>query len=159
MIAVGIVFIILGGISVFYGNQLNNNMEVKLDEFFSKGTTNPGEGFVIIGIIALIVGGIFLIAGLIRILIKSKNSNTTPVTQKAKQSVKINTLNELKNKGLITQEDYDAEISKLTNIKVYCRNCGTAIDNSSSFCPNCGCKQWGGGVCLKNLKKRRMLIY
>lgn len=143
MIALGIILIVLGGVSVFFGNQLNNNMEIRMNQFFNSGTTDPGSGFVIVGIIVLIVGGIFLVAGVVRAFLKSKNGS---IEQNSEYISKINTLNELKSKGLITQQDYDNEISNISDRKIYCQNCGTAIEEDYSFCPKCGSKRLGGRV-------------
>jgi uncharacterized membrane protein YidH (DUF202 family) len=142
MIVLGIILIVAGGISWFYGSSQNNNMDVQLDSFFSSGKTNTGDTFVIIGIILVVVGVILLVAGLARVLMKENNASKN-------QSPQNSTLQELKSKGLINDNDINMQIqqpvtvSNLNGQKRFCRYCGKEISPDDAFCSYCGSKQRG----------------
>lgn len=165
MIATGIIFIIIGGIILGYGTNVNNNMDIQLDSFFSNGTTNTGDSFVIIGTILIIVGAIFLITGIIKNIQQNKLSTINSMLNRNSYN---NVLNDLRNKNLITQEEYENKIrnnnpkdiqrvcffckSDLSENEIYCHSCGKKQPNqhcpkcnyklaeNSYFCSNCGTK-------------------
>ena len=70
MIFVGIILIGAGIASYVHGSQLNDSFVEQLRSLFTTGTTNPGTTFTTIGVVAIVVGCIFLIAGLVK---KNKN--------------------------------------------------------------------------------------
>ena len=71
MIIFGIVIVILGVVSAVYGNHLNNDFEVQLENLFETGTTDPGDIFMFVGIAAAVVGLILFVMGLIK---RTKNN-------------------------------------------------------------------------------------
>ena len=66
MIPAGIVLTILGAIGCIYGVTQNNSFEAQVNSFFSSGHTNPGTTFIVIGAIAVAVGIVLLIAGIVK---------------------------------------------------------------------------------------------
>ncbi len=143
MIIIGIILIVLGGASWVYGSSVNNDMDIQLESFFNNGNTGTGDNFVIIGIILLVIGFILVIAGIAKYLM-SQNKNNTDSRAK--------TLDDLRAKGLISQEDYNARVTTRSQVDTteknyvksnfkYCKHCGMKLDGDSLFCPKCGTKQ------------------
>ena len=66
MIILGILLIIFGSGSLYWGSAQNNSLESQLISMFEKGTVNPGTPFIIIGGIGLAIGLIFLLVSLIK---------------------------------------------------------------------------------------------
>lgn len=63
MTIVGIICIVAGVISAIYGISMNNSIEAQLTSLFSSGNANPGTMWIIIGVIAVVIGIVLLIAG------------------------------------------------------------------------------------------------
>ena len=64
MVGFGIISLILGVISIVYGNSQNNDVEAQLESMFSNGTTNPGDTFLYVGIALAVLGLILLFVGM-----------------------------------------------------------------------------------------------
>lgn len=75
MIAIGILCMIFGGVLCVVGNSVNNDVEARMESFFSDGVTNPGSTYVTIGILLLVVGGILLLVG--AIMRANRNNSST----------------------------------------------------------------------------------
>lgn len=131
LIIFGIIFIIGGAISLIYGSSLNNSYEARWNSFWESGRSNPGETFVTIGIIALVIGFILLIAGIIVKIVKSNKSNSCVTSSPNKQD-RAEYLNYLKMQGLITYSDITS-----TPGVWQCSRCGKVNNNSVGTC-SCG---------------------
>lgn len=66
MIIAGAILLSLGLGSLIYGVHLNNSVEAQLNALFSSGNVDPGTGWIVAGIIALVVGIAFLVVGIIK---------------------------------------------------------------------------------------------
>lgn len=64
MIIAGAILIALGIGSTILGFYLNNSMEAQLNALFGRGDVDPGTGWVIAGIIALVIGIVVLAFGI-----------------------------------------------------------------------------------------------
>ena len=64
MLDLAIILIVAGVISAIYGNSLNNSIEAQLKSVFSNGSANPGNIWLILGVIAIIIGIILLVVAL-----------------------------------------------------------------------------------------------
>ena len=64
MVIIGIILMVAGAISAIYGIAQNNSLEAQLGSFLSSGSVNPGTPWIVIGVIALLVGLVLLIMGL-----------------------------------------------------------------------------------------------
>lgn len=60
----GVLSMVAGGASIFYGNSLNNSFEAQWNSFLSNGSTDPGAVWIVGGVIAVAIGVILLIASL-----------------------------------------------------------------------------------------------
>ncbi len=56
MLALGIILIIAGAGSAIYGFISNNSWESQLSSLLSSGSVNPGTLWIIIGVVAIIIG-------------------------------------------------------------------------------------------------------
>jgi len=63
MTILGILALIAGIACAVYGNSLNNDLGAQLESLLSKGSSNPGDTFLYIGIAVAVVGLILLIVG------------------------------------------------------------------------------------------------
>jgi len=66
MIILGIILVFAGVGSTIFGVTQNNSLEAQLTSFFSSGTTNPGTIWIIIGVVAIVLGIVLIIASLLR---------------------------------------------------------------------------------------------
>lgn len=64
MVIIGIILMVAGAISAIYGVTQNSSLEAQLGSFLSSGSVNPGTPWIVIGVIALLVGLVLLIMGL-----------------------------------------------------------------------------------------------
>ena len=56
MFVFGIILAVLGAGSLIFGIVQNNSLEAQFSSFFSSGAVNPGTIWIVIGIIAALVG-------------------------------------------------------------------------------------------------------
>lgn len=136
MIAVGMVLIIVAIAGLVGGSIINYNIEMhSYRTSFYDGSNSPGTVLIFLGVIVLILGIIFVLVGVVK---HNRVTNTDP---------RVKALYDLKFRGLITQHDFDEEISKINHNtycshgQKYCKKCGEKIENESVFCSKCGCKQ------------------
>ena len=138
MIVIGIILILTGGGCWIYGDSLNNDYEEQIRSVWNVGKTNPGSIFVIIGIIAVIIGAILILCGIFyKITATNKKSNKiTPIICPfcKKSTSSLNSF--CTNCGRFFDETVDYVINNTIN----CDNCGTVNEIDSSFCKNCGNK-------------------
>lgn len=64
MTVFGIIFLLAGIASAFYGNMLNNDIESKMESIFRDGNTEPGSIFLFVGIAVALIGLLMFIKGL-----------------------------------------------------------------------------------------------
>lgn len=131
LITLGIIFIIGGALNLIYGCSFNNSYEVRRNSFLESGRSNPGDIFVTLGIIALVIGFILLIAGLIVKIVKS-NKNNSYVTSSPNKQDTAEYLNYLKMQGLITYNDITSTAGVWQ-----CSRCGRVNSSSVGTC-SCG---------------------
>jgi hypothetical protein len=62
----GIVMIILGSGSLFFGYYQNNSLEAQWNSILGSGVINPGTPFMIGGTILVVIGVIVLVFGLMK---------------------------------------------------------------------------------------------
>lgn len=63
MLAIGWILFIAGGISVVYGVTLNNSMEAQMEAIFTRGETDPGTVWIVIGVLAALIGLLMVLIG------------------------------------------------------------------------------------------------
>ena len=61
MFIFGILALIAGIAAAGYGIMQNNSIEAQFESIMKNGSTDPGNMFIIIGVIAAVVGLIFII--------------------------------------------------------------------------------------------------
>ncbi|MDD3401225.1 MAG: hypothetical protein PHT58_06330 [Eubacteriales bacterium] len=66
LMAVGIILMLAGAGSFFYGCFQNNDLGSQIESLFSKGIANPGDIWIYIGVTAFVIGIILTIAGAIK---------------------------------------------------------------------------------------------
>lgn len=64
MVIIGIILMVAGAFSAIYGVTQNSSLEAQLGSLLSSGSVNPGTPWIVIGVIALLVGLVLLIMGL-----------------------------------------------------------------------------------------------
>jgi DNA-directed RNA polymerase subunit RPC12/RpoP len=106
----GVIFVLSGIGSIIYGVNLNNNLASQLKSLWNSGSTNPGTTYIIIGVIAIIVGLIMIYAGL------EKDKEKRRIIQKSMDK----------------NEDIEIDGSWV------CSNCGTSNNSFYSNCERCG---------------------
>lgn len=150
MLASGIIFVILGIISVVIGKDINNDVGRQAKSFFESGKVNSGDIFITIGMGLVILGGIFIIVGIARI--GSKNnprpiyaipnglfvcqccgfqgpySPICPVCNSKNSMVRIN----------IGASIPSAPASASKPSTETCPYCGTTLISGKKFCDTCG---------------------
>ncbi len=57
---------VAGVVSLIVGASMNNSLEAQLSSLFGGGGVNPGTPWIIIGIIAAIVGLVLLVIGIMK---------------------------------------------------------------------------------------------
>lgn len=63
MFILGIILAIAGAGSLIYGILQNNSVEAQLSSLFSSGSVDPGTLWIIVGVIAAVIGIVLLVAG------------------------------------------------------------------------------------------------
>ncbi|MGI6192982.1 MAG: DUF3185 family protein [Christensenellales bacterium] len=63
MFIAGIVLAVLGGISAIIGFVQNNSLEAQVASMFTRGVVNPGTTWIIIGVIAVVIGIVLMVLG------------------------------------------------------------------------------------------------
>ncbi len=63
MKVLGIVCIVLGGIAAVFGYVQNNSLSSQLTSLFSSGSLNPGTPFIVIGLVAIVLGVVLCVLG------------------------------------------------------------------------------------------------
>ena len=66
MMILGIILILAGIISIVVGVAQNNDLASQIESIFSGSGANPGDIWIIIGVVALIVGVVLLIVGFMK---------------------------------------------------------------------------------------------
>jgi len=66
MVIFGIILLIADTGLAIYGNSMNGDLEAQLSSLLEKGSANPGDIFLYIGIGAAVLGLILLISGLVK---------------------------------------------------------------------------------------------
>ena len=66
MVACGILLLLAGVISYAYGISLNNDIDTYLSSVFEKGETSPGSTFIVLGVVAMGIGLVLLILGIVK---------------------------------------------------------------------------------------------
>lgn len=142
-----------GLICTIIGIVQYNSMEAQLSSYFNRDSVNPGIPLIIIGVILLAVGIIMLIIGIN--LYSKTNDNYSAQSDKSNFDFEdsVARVNELKIKGYITDEEYNAKLDMLTQMNnassisekqdsnnKYCSKCGSKISNNSIYCNHCGNK-------------------
>lgn len=61
MVVLSVILMLGGAISVILGIMQNNSLEAQLASVISSGKTNPGTMWIVIGVIAVVVGIILLV--------------------------------------------------------------------------------------------------
>ena len=65
LILFGIIIMLGGGGLIIYGNHLNDNFKSQVESIFTSGTTNPGNAWIIAGAVALLIGLLLTITGIV----------------------------------------------------------------------------------------------
>jgi hypothetical protein len=63
LIILGVIFIVSGAGLIIHGIDLNNNIAAQLSNLFRTGYTNPGNNYIIFGIVVIIIGLVVVIVG------------------------------------------------------------------------------------------------
>lgn len=63
MLALGIILIVGGAISAIYGFISNNSLVAQFSSLLSSGSVNPGTIWIVIGVVAIILGIILAVVG------------------------------------------------------------------------------------------------
>lgn len=63
MIIIGVILAIAGIVSTIYGFFQNNSIDAQMESLFSTGSTNPGTIFIILGIVAIVLGAVLTYVG------------------------------------------------------------------------------------------------
>ena len=113
MIIFGVIAIILGGILLFNGNSINNDIDAQMESIFNDGVSNPGSSYEIFGILLLVVGFALLIIG--AVISSNKTVDNTSSTDGEENNLQT------------------TETQPLT-----CKKCGFSIAQDSKFCMECG---------------------
>lgn len=66
MLILGIILIILGGVSYVHGDNLNNSFTAQFNSIFYNATANPGSTWITLGIIAAVVGLILVVYAIVK---------------------------------------------------------------------------------------------
>lgn len=133
MIAIGILCMIFGGVLCVVGNSVNNDVEARMESFFSDGVTNPGSTYVTIGILLLVVGGILLLVGAI---MRANRNNSSTTDRSSGNNCQQNVQNNMS--PYQNQPIYRGPAAQPP--KVVCPHCGGLLPKGSKFCSFCGKK-------------------
>ncbi len=175
MLACGIIFVILGIISVVIGNEMNNDVGRQVSSFLESGKINDGEIFETIGWGLVILGGIFIIVGIARIDSRNKPrpiyavpnglfvcrccgfqgsySPICPVCNSKNSMVRLNVGPSMPS-APASPIKHETEIcpycgATLVSGKKFCDTCGKALRESKT-CANCGAEIRAGAAFCAN---------
>ncbi len=116
MLIVGIILTIVGGIMTAWGKNQQNSWEYSVAKAFGSSSDTAGADIVFyIGLLLLIVGIVLFVVACVKKISASKAGYTPP-----------------KNYG--TTPSLNTPINPM----VKCTSCGSDIDSTMAFCPNCG---------------------
>lgn len=113
MLVFSTILIILGIISTVYGFHLNNDWEAQLEYLFNSGKSDPGTTWIVIGIIALVIGIVLLVTSL------AKRQNAAS-ENKSKKTVSV------------------SDLSRPQFVKKRCPHCAASNYSDAAFCSVCG---------------------
>jgi RNA polymerase subunit RPABC4/transcription elongation factor Spt4 len=140
----GIILVIAGLISVFYGNNQNNSLEAQINSFFESGSKNPGTIFIILGVIGIIIGIVLIIrekmAGTGNYgnfgQKKTYNTNTNDKRCRSCNKVYSGSFSACPHCGSSLYE----ETNQIANSgdSWICKKCGEKNPTTSSSCKSCG---------------------
>ena len=60
MYFLGIIFILAGIGSIYYGTEINNNLVAQFSSLFNTGTVDPGNIYIFLGVAGIAIGSIFI---------------------------------------------------------------------------------------------------
>ena len=78
MAGCGVLLLLAGLISYGYGVTLNNDMEKQLSSMLGKGEANPGSTYIVLGVVAMIVGLALLILGIVKSMKENSDNRALP---------------------------------------------------------------------------------
>lgn len=142
----------LVGVICLIGGIINNNsLESQLSSLFNSNDSKPGNIYIIIGSILLLTGVIILIIGIYQFTQNKPFNSTQIVNTPFDYDLALSRANELREKGLISDEEYNSKLVQLnlksnhnhqiSNLKsqlIFCSYCGAKISSDSKFCKQCG---------------------
>lgn len=142
----------LVGVICLIGGIINNNsLESQLSSMFNSKAVKPGTIFIIIGSILLAIGVIILIIGIYQFTQNKSFNSIQTINTPFDYDLALSRANELREKGLISDEEYNSklvQLKKRVNYKSqyatkeseskYCSHCGAELSLNCKFCKNCG---------------------
>lgn len=142
----------LVGVICLIGGIINNNsLESQLSSMFNSKAVKPGTIFIIIGSVLLAIGVIILIVGIYQFTQNKPFNSMQTINTPFDYDLALSRANELREKGLISEEEYNAkliQLKKRVNYKgqcatkesesKYCTHCGAILPLNCKFCKNCG---------------------
>jgi predicted Zn-ribbon and HTH transcriptional regulator len=136
MYILGAIIIALGIGSVFYGNELNSSIEAQMEAVWNTGKANPGNIWLILGAIAIVIGVILIIFQYIK-------NNGTAIASKShapveRDRVSSGAVETITDEISTIVKQVKQQIVKYTPKSAKCSNCGNIIHEGASFCPKCG---------------------
>lgn len=150
MLISGIILIVLGIVSIFAGNNINNDIGRQIESFWESGEVNTGDIFIIFGYGLIILGVIFTIIGLVK---NSQKNNAVPFVNYCATNVKMfkccrcgyigfygNTCPVCKSKNTMLpyNDNIQPQNASHNNNGSRSPSCGAVTVTGSKFCGTCG---------------------
>lgn len=63
MTLLGVIIAVAGLISLIYGIDQNSSITAQISSFFSSGRSNPGTVWIVLGVIAMLIGAFLIYSG------------------------------------------------------------------------------------------------
>ena len=139
MIFAGLLSFIVGIILTAQGSSLNNDISAQMESVFNNGTTDPGSGYIIFGVLFIITGIILFFWGIVRM-----NNEESNQQQSEKPAAEPAELCEKCGASIARGCKYCSQCGNETKPKeqwTTCAYCGEKISTKSIFCMHCGKKE------------------
>lgn len=136
MLALGIIMLIFGTLTLIGGIIIESDGWLEASIWWETGIEDPGMMAIIIGVVLLVLGVIFIVVA------GNKKKSTPNVYYGGMGNMNnmgnMNSMNNMGNVSGVNNMGYAYQNPQPTYSPSTCSNCGAALASNSKFCMQCG---------------------